>query len=84
MAPKKTENQSLGSVAPSSVPEPSAPSSVGTPESSNTQDEGVYVCLFVQFLCFSYTIHGDLPHESPCFRFENTFSRMKSFVHHMH
>lgn len=42
MAPKKTENQSLGLVAPSAVPEPLALSSVNTPESSNTQDEGIY------------------------------------------
>ncbi|KAF5457644.1 hypothetical protein F2P56_021732 [Juglans regia] len=56
VAPKKTENQSLGSVVPSSVPEPSAPSSVGTPESSNTQDEVEGHSIYIRNLPFGVTV----------------------------
>ena len=62
VVPKKSENQSLGSVPPTSIPEASAPSSVGTPESSNTQEDGIlYLCGFL-FLCMCCTIHCGLPH----------------------
>lgn len=37
---KKTDKPSVESAAPVSVPEASAPSSVGTPESGDTNEEG--------------------------------------------
>ncbi|KAK7850319.1 putative g3bp-like protein [Quercus suber] len=51
VVPKKSENQSLGSVPPTSIPEASAPSSVGTPESGNTQED---------VSCFSLTLRQNL------------------------
>ncbi|XP_041002663.1 nuclear transport factor 2-like isoform X1 [Juglans microcarpa x Juglans regia] len=56
VAPKKTENQSPGSVAPNSVPEASAPSSVGTPESSNTQDEVEGHSIYIRNLPFGVRV----------------------------
>ncbi|XP_048335261.2 nuclear transport factor 2 isoform X1 [Ziziphus jujuba] len=41
---KKVENQPAESAAPASVPEASAPSSTGTPDSSNTNEEGKPLC----------------------------------------
>lgn len=48
---KKIENQSAESAAPASVLEASAPSSTGTPESSNTNEEGK-LALFLFFSFF--------------------------------
>lgn len=55
MVPKTPENQSLGLVVPTSVPEASAPSSVSTPESSNTQEEGMllFVVPFPVFVLYN-------------------------------
>lgn len=55
VVPKKSENQSLGSVPPTSVPEASAPSSVGTPESSNTQEDVEGHSIYIRNLPFSMT-----------------------------
>lgn len=51
MVPEKTENQSLGLIVLPSVPEASALSSVGTPESSNTQEEGISLLFLLLCMC---------------------------------
>nr|POE49897.1 putative g3bp-like protein [Quercus suber] len=55
VVPKKSENQSLGSVPPTSIPEASAPSSVGTPESGNTQEDVEGYSIYIRNLPFSMT-----------------------------
>ncbi|XP_062151038.1 nuclear transport factor 2-like isoform X2 [Alnus glutinosa] len=53
--PKTPENQSIGLVVPTSVLEASAPSSVGTPESSNTQEEEGY-SIYIRNLPLGVTV----------------------------
>ncbi|KAB1211528.1 putative G3BP-like protein [Morella rubra] len=56
VVPEKTENQSLGLIVLPSVPEASALSSVGTPESSNTQEEVEGHSIYISNLPFSLTV----------------------------
>ncbi|XP_015879817.3 nuclear transport factor 2 isoform X1 [Ziziphus jujuba] len=52
---KKVENQPAESAAPASVPEASAPSSTGTPDSSNTNEEVEGHSIYIRNLPFSVT-----------------------------
>ncbi|PON73625.1 Splicing factor-like protein [Trema orientale] len=52
---KKTENQSLGSAVPASVPETSAPSSTSPPESSNGNEEVEGHSIYIRNLPLSVT-----------------------------
>ncbi|XP_062151039.1 nuclear transport factor 2-like isoform X3 [Alnus glutinosa] len=54
--PKTPENQSIGLVVPTSVLEASAPSSVGTPESSNTQEEVEGYSIYIRNLPLGVTV----------------------------
>lgn len=80
MVSKTPENLTLGLAVPNSVPEASAPSSVGTPESSNTQEEGMllFVVHFPVFVLYNtlQSFHG-----SSSLNFVSSLYMIQSFVY---